>query len=42
MLLVEAEVQDVEVNRGPQVVNVGDEAEILTLQVTVTSLQQGS
>jgi hypothetical protein len=33
MLLVEAEVEDVEVHRGPQVVNVRDEAEILALQI---------
>jgi hypothetical protein len=32
VLLVEAEVEDVEVHRRAQVVNVRDEAEILTLQ----------
>jgi hypothetical protein len=32
VLLIEAEVEDVEVHRGAQVVNVRDEAEILTLQ----------
>ena len=32
VLLVEAEVEDVEVHRGAQVVNVRDEAEILSLQ----------
>ena len=32
--LVEAEVQDVQVDCGPQVVNVGDEAKVFTLHTT--------